>query len=100
MSGRGPRGGPCRVRPDAAGVVRLAEGKQGDRFRILAIDAGRGAAVNLMNMGLGIGREIELVGRSPLGGPVLVRHGDTRIAIGHRMAQKILVEKTHSRPPA
>jgi len=75
-------------------AVRLAECKRGDRLTILAIDAGRAATLSLMNMGLGIGRELELLRRSPLGGPLLVLRGETKVAIGYGMAQKILVEKS------
>jgi len=74
-------------------TVKLAECKRGDRVKILSIDAGRGATLSLMNMGLDVGHELELVQRSPLRGPLLVIHGNTEIAIGYGMAEKILVER-------
>ncbi len=77
-------------------TVRLAECKRGDRLKILAIRAGRVATLNLMGMGLDIGSEVELMRLSPFGGPLLVLRGDTKIAIGRGMAQKILVERASS----
>lgn len=74
-------------------MVSLAECSRGDTVRIVTIDAGRGAALQLMNMGLALGATIQLVRRSPLGGPVLVSHDGTQVAIGYQMARKILVEK-------
>jgi Fe2+ transport system protein FeoA len=47
-----------------------------------------------MSMGLGIGHELELLRLSPLGGPLLVLRGETKVAIGYGMAKKILVEKS------
>jgi Fe2+ transport system protein FeoA len=74
-------------------TVRLVECRQGDRVRIVRIDAGRGAALNLINLGLNISHTIELLRRSPLRGPLLVSHGGTAVAIGYRLAERILVEK-------
>ncbi|MBN1770318.1 MAG: ferrous iron transport protein A [Deltaproteobacteria bacterium] len=74
-------------------TVRLVECGRGDRVRIVRIDAGRGAALNLMNLGLDVGHVVELLQRSPLRGPLLVSHDGTEIAIGYHLAEKILVEK-------
>jgi len=74
-------------------TVRLVECRRGDRVRIVRIDAGRGAVLNLMNLGLDIGHTVELVQSSPLRGPLLVSYGDTEVAIGYHLAEKILVEK-------
>ncbi len=74
-------------------TVRLVECRRGDRVRIVRIDAGRGAVLNLMNLGLDVGHTVELLRRSPLHGPLLVAHGDTEVAIGYQLAEKIMVEK-------
>lgn len=74
-------------------TVRLVECRRGDRVRIVKIDAGRGAALNLINLGLDVGHTVELRQRSPLHGPLLVAHDGTEVAIGYRLAEKILVEK-------
>jgi Fe2+ transport system protein FeoA len=74
-------------------TVRLVECSRGDRVRVVRIDAGRGAALNLMNMGIRVGQAIELLRSSPMRGPLLVSRGDTEVAVGYRLAEKILVEK-------
>lgn len=74
-------------------TVRLSECCRGDRLKIVEIDAGRGAVLNLMDLGLAVGRYVELRRRSLFRGPILVAHGEGEVAIGHRLAEKILVEK-------
>jgi ferrous iron transport protein A len=74
-------------------TLRLVECRRGDRVRIVRIDAGRGASLNLMNLGLNVGETIELVQSSPLRGPLLVSRGHTEVAVGYRLAEKIFVEK-------
>ena len=74
-------------------TVRLVECRRGDRVRIVSIGAGRGALLNLMNLGLDVGHRVELLQRSPLHGPLLVSHDGTEVAIGYGLAEKILVEK-------
>jgi Fur family transcriptional regulator, ferric uptake regulator len=73
--------------------MTLAECRRGDRLRVVEIDAGRGAALHLLNLGLDVGDTIELLQRSLLRGPVLVRRGATQVAIGHGLAAQILVER-------
>jgi Fe2+ transport system protein FeoA len=72
--------------------MTLVECRRGDRLRVVGVDAGRGASLHLLHLGLDVGDTIELVQRSPLGGPVLVRRGDTQVAIGHHLAARISVE--------
>lgn len=72
---------------------RLTKFKTGDRVRIVEIDTGRGALLNLLHLGLDIGHIVEIARRSSMGGPVIVRFRDSEIAIGHRLSNKILVEE-------
>lgn len=74
-------------------TIPLIECIRGDRVKIARIDAGRGATLNLMNLGLDVGHTVELLQRSPLRGPVLVLHGETEVAIGYQLAARILVVK-------
>ncbi len=74
-------------------TVRLVECRRGDRVRIVKIDAGPGAVLNLVNLGLSVSHTIEMLQRSPLRGPVLVCHHGTAVAIGYQLAERILVEK-------
>ena len=71
----------------------LTECKIGDRVEISEINAGRGASLNLANLGLHIGNIICLERRSPFKGPLTVEHQGSEIAIGFGLAQKILVTK-------
>ncbi len=73
-------------------IRRLAECRRGDRVRILSVEAGRGARLHLTNLGLAVGRVVDVVGGTPFGGPVLVRNGDTEAAIGFGLAERIVVE--------
>lgn len=74
-------------------TVRLVECRRGDRIRIVRIDAGRGAILRLMNLGLSVGHTAEVIRCSPMHGPLLVSHADTEVALGYHLAEKILVEK-------
>ena len=74
-------------------TVRLVECNRGDHVRIVRIDAGRGATLRLMNLGLGVGRTAEVIRCSPLRGPLLLSHGDAEVALGYHLAEKILVER-------
>lgn len=63
---------------------------EGDRVRIVAVQAGRGMTRRLTDMGLPMGSEIVVVQR--LGkGSVVVAHEQTRMALGAGMAHRILV---------
>ncbi len=72
---------------------RLTKFKSGDKVKIVEIDAGHGAQLNLAHLGLDVGHIIEIFRKASLGGPVTVRFRDTEIAIGYRLAKKILVEE-------
>jgi len=65
----------------------------GDRLKIIKIDAGRGAVLNLANLGLHVGNVILLERRSPFKGPVTVIFEGSEIAVGFGLATKIIVKK-------
>lgn len=73
-------------------MIRLIDCEEGGRIKIVKIDAGRGAQINLSNLGLYIGDQIKFVRKSLLRGPVIVLHRGTEIAIGFKLAKKIFVE--------
>lgn len=73
-------------------MTRLIDCKDGSRIKIVQINAGHGAQINLSNLGLHIGDQIKFGRKSPLRGPVIITHRGTEIAIGYKLAQKILVE--------
>ena len=60
---------------------------------ISSISGGRGMHHRLIGMGLKIGSRVTVMHSSNgRGGPTLVAVGDTRLAIGHGMAERIMVE--------
>lgn len=73
----------------ASHTYPLTMADEGARVRIHALNAGRGLAVRLTELGLNVGSEIRVVQRQ--GGGLLVARGEGRIAIGAGMATKILV---------
>jgi ferrous iron transport protein A len=74
-------------------MIKLVDCKGGDQVKIVKINAGRGALINLLNLGLHIGNPIKFCRKSPFKGPVVVIHQGTEIAIGYGLAQKIFIEK-------
>ena len=71
-------------------VTPLSLVPPGKKVRIVFLNAGRGLEAHLHDMGLGIGTEIEVI-KQGLPGPCLIGIKETRLAIGHGMAQKIMV---------
>lgn len=76
----------------APSIQPLSEVRSGHRARIIALAGGREFQARLMHMGLNVGFEIDVIhsgdGR---GGPTLVASRGARLAIGHGMAEKIMV---------
>ena len=70
-------------------VLEMQEGKQG---KISSINGGIGLQKKLENMGITKGSEIFKISSQWLKGPVIIRHGNTELAIGYNMARKIMVE--------
>ena len=63
-------------------------------LRVAAIEGGRGMHHRLIGMGLNVGSVLTIMhGANGKGGPTLVAVGDTRLGIGHGMAERILVAK-------
>ena len=60
--------------------------------RIMDIDGGWGLRQSIIQLGLHIGDTIQIIRAGTLGGPTLICFNNTRIAIGHGMAEKIKVE--------
>lgn len=71
-------------------TMPLIMASPGERVRIVAFLGGRGAERRLTSMGLYRGSEVEVV-KSSGPGPLIVARGETRIALGFGLAQKILV---------
>lgn len=74
-------------------MTRLVDCKDSIQVKIVSINAGRGAIMNLSNLGLHIGNMIKCIRKSPFKGPVVVIHQGSEVAIGYGLAQKIYVEE-------
>ncbi len=66
----------------------LPVGKEGI---IMAVNGGHGLVQKLDAMGIRVGKELTKVSRQWMKGPVIIRSGNTEIAIGNGMAKRIMV---------
>ena len=73
-------------------IISLSAVSPGKKVKIVSLSAGRGVREHLLNMGLDVGLEIEVIRRGAPG-PFLVAVKETRLAIGQGMAQKIMVRE-------
>jgi ferrous iron transport protein A len=71
-------------------VVRLSEPVVGRRLRLVAIEGGERLRRRLLSLGLSTGGVVEVVHRR--GGGVVLARGGNRVALGHGVAQQVLVE--------
>ena len=92
LQGKSGRGGGLVDSPDPrrSRAFPLAAAGEGDRVRIYGHTGGRRLEHRLLDLGVTVGAEVEIVARQP-GGPVLLAAGTSRLAIGFGMAQKVLV---------
>lgn len=75
--------------PPAAFPLAMAAPRQ--TLQCVAILAGRGVWRHLAAMGLVPGAAITVLNSRGPGGPLMIRIGDTRLALGWGMAQKVMV---------
>jgi Fe2+ transport system protein FeoA len=77
--------------------MNLLEAPPGATLRIVTLAGGEGVRRRLMALGFHKGDIVELDGQAILRGPLLVRNcsSDTTVALGHGVAQKVLVEPVH-----
>ena len=79
---------------DSRDVLPLTAAPTKAPLRVVAIEGGRGFQHRLIGMGLNVGSVLTVMHGTGGGiGPTLVAVGDTRLAIGHGMAEKILVAR-------
>jgi len=69
----------------------LSETNEGSSVRIHRINGGEGLKSKLLSMGIIPEQKVVLVKKSGEHGPVIIRVNNTRIIIGHGMAEKITV---------
>jgi len=73
-------------------MISLKELPDGRKGIIMAINGGHGLVEKLDALGIRAGKEITKVNSQWMKGPVIIRLGNTEIAIGYGMAHKIMVE--------
>jgi Fe2+ transport system protein FeoA len=73
-------------------LLDLTELEPGQSGILVRVAAGAGLVRRLDAMGIRIGKRLTKVSGMPLGGPVVIQVGGTRVGLGRGMARKILVE--------
>jgi ferrous iron transport protein A len=73
-------------------LIPLAMVSPGEQVTLVAINAGRGLARRLADMGLYPGVSFRVIQGHP--GPLLLQLGAAKLALGHGVAIKILVKVT------
>ncbi|MDY6864401.1 MAG: FeoA family protein [Halobacteriota archaeon] len=70
----------------------LIDMENGDSGKIKRITGGYGQQRHMRSLGVREGKEINIVAKQPIGGPIIVDIGGNRIAIGRGMANRVMVE--------
>ena len=71
-------------------IVKLINLQPGKKAIVSKIEGGMGIKRKLQAMGIYTGNEIKVI--QTLKGPIIIESGNTRIAIGRGMAEKIEVQ--------
>jgi ferrous iron transport protein A len=80
-------------------TLKLVEMRTGERGTVFKIQGGIGLKRRLEAMGIRPGVTIMKMTGSPLGGPVVIRIGSMRLAIGCGMAGKVIVDLERTGTP-
>lgn len=72
-------------------IMSLNEVKAGDRVQVVEIDGGRKATNRLMELGIMEGVKIDVVNNG--GGPLILKVGNSKFALGQGIAMKIKVQE-------
>ncbi|OQX89678.1 MAG: hypothetical protein B6D65_01990 [candidate division Zixibacteria bacterium 4484_93] len=73
--------------------VSLVQMKPGEQGTIVAIQGGYGSRRRAESLGIRVGVSIKKISAQFMRGPIIVQVGNTTIALGFGIAQKIIVEK-------
>ncbi len=73
-------------------IVDLAHMGAGHQGKVVEVHGGYGMKTRLDAMGIRPGVEITKISSQIMHGPVLVRVGNTQVALGHGMATRVFVE--------
>ena len=72
--------------------ISLVRIKKGIKVKIVEITAGKLASSRLSSLGLRIGACVTKISVFAMRGPITVKVGSTTLALGHTMAEKIIVD--------
>ena len=73
-------------------IVTLRHMRSGDSGKVVEVNGGLGLVNRLSAMGLRPGKRLTKISSMLMRGPVTIKVGNTRLAIGHGMASRILVK--------
>jgi ferrous iron transport protein A len=73
-------------------MLTLEKLKQGQRGRVCAVNGEPAVVQRLMEMGLLEGEEVEVLAFAPLGDPMEIAYGQSRVSLRRREAAGIQVE--------
>ena len=71
--------------------LRLDQLERGQRAIVAGVDAGNGVGQRILEMGLFEGEELEILAFAPLGDPIEVRVGDSRLSLRRSEAARVTV---------
>ena len=72
--------------------ISLTQMKANHKGKVVEIFGGSNLLSRLMNMGVYKGKEVTKLSHIGLRGPVVIRAGRSILALGHGVAEKIIVE--------
>lgn len=72
--------------------ISLNHMKSGQSGKLVRIDGGQGIHQRLNSLGIREGQNIVKIGAMFMRGPVTIQAGRTRVAIGHGMAKRMIIE--------
>ena len=73
--------------------LSLVQVKANEKVRILEILGGSNLESKLLSMGVYKGKSVSKLSHIGLKGPVVIKAGRTILALGHGVAEKIIVER-------
>jgi len=73
-------------------IVTLRQMQSGQSGKVVEIQGGHGLVNRLSALGIRPGKKITKVSSMLMRGPVTIQSGNTRVAVGFGMANKIIVE--------
>ena len=73
-------------------MISLIDLPDGSIATIKSVKGGHGLIQKLEALGIREGKEIKRVSRQWMKGPIIIRAGQTELAIGYGMARRIMVE--------